>query len=111
MIVEDLTWATGFSLPPNRRFRVDVAADGVTLTLTLFDLFTYDNPVGFGDVVLTADIRDADHRRVGVSGGTVGSGVTDNYSIHLFQDAALLNAWSPGCNTPPLGGTTWAPST
>lgn len=106
-IAETLIFAN-ISVPPNRRYTFDVAADGVTITATVSDLFTGLSPIALGTVVLTADIRNADHQRLGVSGRDVGSSASDTYSYDLLQDAALLNPWDP-CD-PCVGPTVWVDS-
>ena len=108
-IVETLVWGNVPVGGANQiQWTCDVAADGVTLTMTVADAFTGLNPVALGNVVLGADIRDADHRRIGISNATVGSGVTDFYIYELLQDAAVLNPWSE-C-APCTGATVWAAS-
>ncbi len=107
IIVETLTFAT-IAVVPNRRYTFAVAADGITITATVSDLFTGLNPIALGNVVLGADIRDADHQRIGISSNAVGSSATDIYKYDLLQDAALLNPFVP-CD-PCAGPTVWVDS-
>jgi hypothetical protein len=108
VIVETLIFAT-VAVVPNRRYTFAVAADGVTITATVSDLFTGLSPIALGNVVLGADIRDADHQRIGISSNATGSSATDIYKYDLLQDAALLNPWSE-CAPCAAGATVWAAS-
>ena len=108
-IAETLNWGSvAIGGATQKQWTVDVAADGVTLTMTVADAFTGLNPIALGNRVLGADIRDADHRRIGISNATIGSGVTDFYIYEVLQDAAVLNPWSE-C-APCTGATVWAAS-
>lgn len=108
-IIETLNWG---SVPLGGATQIqwtcDVAGDGVTLTMTVADAFTGLNPVALGNRVLSADIRDADHQRIGISNRTTGSGVTDFYIYEVLQDAAVLNPWEE-C-APCAGPTAWVAS-
>lgn len=108
-IVETLVWANvAIGGATQKEFTCNVAGDGVTLNMVVADAFTGASPTDLGNVVLGADIRDADHQRIGISNAVTGSGVTDIYNYDLLQDAALLNPWSE-C-APCTGATVWAAS-
>jgi len=108
-IAETLNWGSvSLGGATQKQFTCNVAADGVTLEMIVADAFTGASPTNLGFVVLSADIRDADHQRIGLSNAIVGSGVSDFYMYQLLQDAQLLNPWTE-CD-PCAGPTVWVDS-
>lgn len=87
-IVETLNFGI-VAVVPNRRYTFDIAADGVTITATVSDLFTGASPIVLGTLALSTDIRDADHQRIGISANAVGSSATDIYKYDLLASPIL----------------------
>ena len=104
--MEALTFAT-IAYPAGKRLTFNFAGDGVTVEAIAGDLFDGLNPANLGTQVLTTDIRDAGHLRIGLNQNPgPGSAQMANFLFELSQDSALLNPWSE-CD-PCAGPTTWA---
>lgn len=107
-VVEALTFAS-ITYPAGKRLTFNFSGDGVTVEAIEGDLFTGLSPTNLGTQVLTTDIRDSDHQRIGMNQNPgPGSGQMANFLFEIQQDAALLNPWSE-CD-PCSGATVWAAS-